>query len=222
MTFETFGYRGLFSFKSPVVAQNQDETLLIIATPYGNTNSLESSLEEFITEFETQAVDLDSTSPYPKLTCLNPHENLVFTNLQFLNDIIYSNHNKEVVNLACDFFCFYKVRSTLYFAQQGWPLILLHRDGQNIPLSAEYASLPVDKSAAPFIPAGLLGLESSVNLKINQINLDEKSEILLMKSNESPDSLMSLYPCPLKEIANVYASENPEQGFWMAKIADFL
>lgn len=219
MDFESFGYKGHFVFTQPLTFQNQNEDLMIIATPYGNSSDLENALAEFLNEFESQSEDLDSTSPYPKLTCLSSEENLIFTSVQFLNDFIYSNHNKDHFNLACDFFCVYKKNSSLFVAQIGWPLTLLHANKRTQPLTAEYSFMPKDKKASPFLPSGLLGLESSVNIKIQQINIENKSEILLLKSNESPDTLMTTYPNSLSSIANVYASENPEQGFWLGKIS---
>lgn len=219
MNFESFGYRGHFVFTTPMIFQNQSENLLIIATPYGESSDLENALGEFLNEFEGQSEDLDSTSPYPKLTCLNSEENLLFTSVQFLNDYIYSNYNREHFNLGCDFFCVYKKGKSLYTAQLGWPLSILHKDNKNRPLTSEYAFMPKDQSKAPYIPSSLIGLESSVNVKIQHIDTDERSEILILKSNESPDSLLSLYPSSLDSIANVYASENPEQGFWLGRIS---
>lgn len=219
MNFESFGYRGHFVFTTPMIFQNQSESLLIIATPYGESADLENSLGEFLNEFEGQSEDLDATSPYPKLTCLSSEENLLFTSVQFLNDHIYSNHNRDTFNLACDFFCVYKKGRNLYTAQIGWPLSILHKDNKNRPLTSEYSFMPKDQSSAPYIPTALLGLETSVNVKIQHIDVDEKSEILILKSNDSPDSLLSLYPSPLDSIANVFASENPEQGFWLGKIS---
>jgi hypothetical protein len=219
MIFESFGYKGHFVFTQPLTFQNQNEDLLIIATPYGDSGSLENALSEFLNEFEGQSEDLDSTSPYPKLTCLSSEENLLFTSVQFLNDFIYSNHNKQNFNLACDFFCVYKKNKSLFTTQIGWPITLLHSNNTTHPLTAEYSFAPKNKQTAPFIPSGLLGLESSINVKIQQITVEDNAEILLLKSNESPDTLMTTYPNTLDSIANVYASENPEQGFWLGKIS---
>jgi len=219
MKFESFGYRGSFVYTSPMTFQNQNENLLIIATPYGEGSDLEHSLGEFLNEFESQSEDLDATSPYPKLTCLSSEENLLFTSVQYLNDHIYSNHNKESFNLGCDFFCIYKKGNSIYTTQIGWPLSVLHKDKVNRPLCAEYAFAPKNPDQAPYIPSTLLGLESSVNVKIQHIDVDDESEILILKSNESPDAFLNIYPDSLEEIANSFASKNPEQGFWLGKIS---
>ncbi|MGH1468858.1 MAG: hypothetical protein ACRBBP_08270 [Bdellovibrionales bacterium] len=219
MKFESFGYRGSFVFTPPLVFKSQSENLIVAATPYGNSADLENCLAEFLNEFENQSSDLDATSPYPKLTCFNGQENLLYTCLQFLNDYMYSNYNKSSINLGCDLFCALRVEDTIYFSQIGWPLILLHRDKRTLPICSDYSFLPKNKEAAPYIPSSILGTESSVNLKIQQTNLSSDSELLLLKSNDSPDSLLSIYPSPLKSIANAYAEENPEQGFWLGKIS---
>ncbi len=218
MNIESFGYRGDFVFTQPLIFQNQSENLIVFATPFGNPADIETCLAEFLTEFESQSSDLDSTSPYPKLTCLMPQENLLYTCVQFLNDYMYSNYNRDQINLGCDFFCAYKEKNTIYFTQIGWPLILLHQNKKTIPICSDYAFLPDEPNKSPYIPASILGTESSVNLKIQQINLAEDSELLLLKSNESPLSILSAYPDPLKSIADVFASKNSSQGFWMGKV----
>jgi len=219
MDFDSFGYRGSFVHTSPLIFQNQSEDLLVVATPYGEPSDLEAALGEFMNEFERQSEDFDVTCPFPKLTCLSPQENLLFTSVQFLNDYIYSNHNRDTFNLGCDFFCVYKQGRSLYTSQIGWPLSVLHKDNCNRPLTAEYAFMPKDKTKAPYIPASLIGLESSVNVKVQHIDVDENSAILLLKSNESPESLMLLYPNSLDVIAKEFASQNTEQGFWLGKIS---
>lgn len=218
MKIETFGYRGDFVFAQPLIFQNQSENLIVAATPYGSNADLENCLSEFLNEFEGQSSDLDATSPYPKLTCFNPQENLLYTCLQFLNDYMYSNYNKHNINLGCDFFCAYKENNTIYFAQIGWPLILLHRDTKTIPICSDYAFTPPNAETAPYIPPSLIGIESSLNIKIQQINLKDDSEILILKSNESPKDLLDVYPSSLKSIANTFASKNSNQGFWLGKL----
>lgn len=218
MQIDSFGFRGNFVFSQPLLFQSSSENLFIAASPYGNSQDLESCIGEFLNEFENQSSDLDATSPYPKLTCFNQQENLLYVCLQFLNDYMYSNFNKESINLGCDLFCALKHNDVLYFTQIGWPLILLHRDKKTLPICADYSFLPEDKNNSPYIPSSLVGLESSINLKIQKINLKSDSELLLLKSNESPDSLLSIYPSPLKAIANAYAEANPEQGFWLGRL----
>ncbi len=217
MEIESFGYRGSFVFTSPII-KNSSKNLIVAATPYGSSSDLDQCLFEFINEFENKLFDLDSTSPYPKLTCFNDEENLLYICLQFLNDYIYSNFNKRAINLGCDFFCALNINKTIYFSQIGWPLILLYRNKKTIPICSDYSFLPDDKVLAPYIPTTILGVDASINLKIQQINLSEDSEILLLKSNDQPDSLMSIYPSSLKAIANTFAEESVDQGFWLGKI----
>ncbi len=218
MQIESFGYRGSFVFTPPILRQNLSKNLIVVATPYGNSSDLDQCLSEFMNEFENKSFDSDSTSFYPKLTCFNSEENLLYTCLQFLNDYIYSNFNNKTLNLGCDFFCAFNVNETIYFSQIGWPLILLYRNKKTIPICSDYSFLPDNKTLAPYIPSAILGVESSINLKIQQTNLSKDSEVLLLKSNDQPDSLISIYPSPLKTIANAFAKENTDQGFWLGKI----
>ena len=219
MKIETFGYRGNFVFTAPSLSSNASGELMVAATPYGNRSDLESCLSEFLNEFEKQSSDLDSTSPYPKLTCFSDYENLIYTTVQFLNDYIYSNHNKDKVNLGCDFFCLYKVEKVIYFTQIGWPAVLLNKNGNTLPICSDFSFAPKDKSESPYLPTSVLGLESSINIKIQQIDISDSSDVLLFKSNDSPDTLMSIYPTDLSVIANSYAEVNPEQGLWLGKIS---
>lgn len=219
MKIETFGYRGSFVFTAPSLVTNSSEELFIAATPYGSRIDLEDSLSEFLNEFERQSSDLDATSPYPKLTCFSDYENLLYTTVQFLNDYMYSNFNKEKMNLGCDFFCMLKKENVIYFTQIGWPMILLNRANSTLPICSDFSFLPKNKNKAPHLPTSILGLESSINIKIQQLNVAEHSNLLLLKSNDSPDSLMSIYPADLNSIANSYADVNPEQGIWLGKVS---
>lgn len=219
MKIETFGYRGSFVFTAPSLLTNSSEELLIAATPYGNRTDLEDSLSEFLNEFERQSSDLDSTSPYPKLTCLSDYENLLYTTVQFLNDYIYSTFNKEKITLGCDFFCMLKKENVIYFTQIGWPVILLNKGENILPICSDFSFAPKNKHIAPYLPTSVLGLESSINVKIQQLNITNDSDLILLKSNDSPDNLMNAYPADLQSIASSYADVNPEQGLWLGKIS---
>lgn len=219
MNFDYYGYRGSFAFESPILMQSQDESLHLVATPYGPSASLQEALEEGLNVFEAQLADPDATNPFPKLTCLSPEENILYTSIQFINDFIYSHHNRESFNLGCDLAIFYKKGKLLYFTQIGWPLILLHQKNKTLPICSDYAFSPQNESLAPCLPTSLVGLESSINAKIQKINIEQKTELILLKSNQNPDSLLSLYPSPLEKIAESYAEADKEQGFWIGKIS---
>ena len=219
MKLDTFGYRGNFVFLPPVKFSNSDENLLVLATPFGDTEQLQEALEKMVTQFEGLIADPDSTSPYSKLTCLTPTENLLYTSTQFLNDYIYSNHNKDHLDLGCDFCLLYKKNKMVYLSQIGWPLIVLHHDKKNIPISAEYSKAPMDKENGTYLPWHILGLDSSVNAKIQSFAVDEKSKLLLLKSNENPDGLLTLYPSSLESIAESFVEVHPNQGFWLGEVS---
>jgi hypothetical protein len=219
MKIETFGYRGSFVFTAPSLLTNSSEELLIAATPYGNRTDLEDCLSEFLNEFERQSSDLDSTSPYPKLTCFSDYENLLYTTVQFLNDYMYSNFNREKINLGCDFFCLLKKENVIYFTQIGWPIILLNQNSNTLPICSDFSFTPAKKEQAPCLPTSVLGLESSINIKIQQLNITKNSDLLLLKSNESPETLMNSQPLDLQSIASSYAKISPEQGLWLGKVS---
>lgn len=218
MIIDSFGYRGNFVFTPPQVYKDASEKLIIISTPYGHPEILDEAIERMISEFSAQMTDLDSTSPYAKLTCLTPIENNIYTSIQFLNDYLYSNNNKDKINFGCDLFCLFKHEKKIIFSQIGWPLTVLHQNNKNIPISSDYSKKPNDLDQGVYLPCHLVGLDSSINIKIQNIDLTKKNALLLLKSNETPDGLLTLYPSPLEKIAESFVSLNPNQGFWLGSI----
>lgn len=218
MTLDAFGYRGNFVFTPPQTYSDSNEQLTVIATPYGDPEILSEAMEKMLSEFEAQVTDPDTTSPFAKLTCLTPPENTIYTSVQFLNDFIYSNHNKNKINFGCDIFCAYKYKNQVIFTQIGWPLVVLNQGNKNTPISSDYSQTPSDLDQGVYVPNHLVGLESSVNVKIQSFELLGDDTLLLLKSNETPDSLLTVYPSPLEKIAESFAATNPNQGFWLGSL----
>ncbi len=213
MNIETFGYRGEFVFTAPTVTTNSTEELLIFATPFGSREDLEDSLSEFLNEFDRQSSDLDSTTPYQKLTCFNDYENLLYTSTQFLNDYMYSHYNKEKLTLGCDFFCILQKENQIYFTQIGHPLIAMKSENEILPISSDYSFRPKVLNHSPYLPISLLGTESSINIKVQQLSITKETELLLIKSNESQ----------IKEIPNaekriLIADQDSSQGLWLSRV----
>lgn len=221
MNFESFGYRGHFVFAPPISLKGQKGKLLLLATPYGNADYIEDGLNKFVLEFENLLLDSETTSPFQKLTCHDSISNNIYVCTQYLNDYLYSNYNKDKITVGCDFVCLYQTKNCLYMTQVGWPLTLLFDKNKLLPISSEYSFSPEDPAFAPYLPANLVGIESSLSFKVQQINVSDKSEVLILKSNEAPDSLISLYPNSLEDIAKVFSKEAPEQGFWLGKASLF-
>ncbi len=219
INFESFGYRGHFVFSPPITVKGKDEKLILLATPYGNPDHITEGLNKFILEFENLMLDPDTTSPFAKLTCYDSISNNIHVCTQYLNDYLYSSYNKDKINVGCDFICIYKTKHSIYVVQIGWPLLLLYNNKKLLPISSEYSFTPLEPEHAPFLPTNLLGLESSVSFKVQQMNTSKDSELLILKSNEAPDSLISLYPNSIEDIAKVFAKESPEQGFWLGKVS---
>jgi len=215
----TFGYRGNFVFSAPITITNTDENLVALATPYGNTEIIQEALEKMVSEFESQIADPDSTSPYSKLTCLTPTENQLYTSTQFLNDYLYSNYNQNKLDVGCDLCLLYKKNSRIYMSQLGWPSIVLNYKKMNRPISSEYSNFPRDLDKSVYLPNHLLGLDSSVNAKVQSFSVEEDSKLLFIKSNENPVSLLESYPLDLEEIAKFFSTLNKSQGFWLGELS---
>lgn len=212
---DSLGYRGTYVYSAPIVKQNEDSSLLVITSPYGDPSYVDQALSEMINEFSNQAQDPDSTSPYPKLTCYDDHANALFTSIQFLNDFIYSNFNREKIVTGCDLVCILRNKDTLYFCQVGWPMIALRSAESLVPLGTEYCFHPHDPNESPYLPSNLIGLYSSSPIKIQSINLKANEEIVLLKSNISIDQLNQLAKTDLEEMAQKLIALHPDQGFWL-------
>ena len=219
MKLNTFGYRGNFVFLPPITLSNTDKSLLVLATPFGDAQLIQEALDKMVIQFESLTADPDATSSYSKMTCLTPTENLLYTSTRFLNKYIHSNYNQNRLDVGCDLCLLHKKDQRVYLSQSGWPLIVLHHRRKNIPISSEYSTPPIDKKSGVYLPRYLLGLNSSVNAKIQSFNVDKKSKILLLKSNENPDGLLTVYPSNLENIAKSFVEVHPNQGLWLGEIS---
>lgn len=218
MKISTFGFRGNFAFEKPIEVFNSTSNLLALATPYGDSAHVEGALNKMIAEFENLLSDPDSTSPYSKLTCLTPTENHIYTSTQFLNDYLYSTYNQDLLTVGCDFCLIYKKANQVFLSQIGWPLLVLHENTKNIPISSEYASKPKNLDESVYLPRYLLGEESSVNVKVQSFTVDSNSKLLILKSNQNPTEILKSYPEPLDSIAKQFVKKNSKQGFWLGEI----
>lgn len=218
MKFSEIGYRGKYLQIPPQCRVNSDSNFLMLGTSYGDPNLINNIFEEWDREYLSSNQDLDVTSPFPKLTCLDGVANRIYTTVLYLNDFIYNQYNKDEYTEAFEFVIMQKFNSRLYWAQIGWPSMFLSSKGSISPLDSTYGFRASSPSNAPNIPSNLMGIERSINFRIESVNVLGDEEVFFVKSNTIPSHFYQQIEKSNEELIKVLYQNAPDQGAWFGRI----
>lgn len=219
MKFTDIGYRGNFLQLPPQVRVNPDSGTVMLGTSYGDPNLIETIFEEWDREYLSSNQDLDITSPFPKLTCLDGVANRIYTTVLYLNDFIYNQYNKDEYTEAFEFVIMQKFNSRLYWAQIGWPMMFLSSPQHLRPLDSSTGFRALTPEQAPNMPSNLLGVERSVNFRIESVNIKEEEEVFFVKANSVPSTFYSNLNKSNEELLKVLYQNYPDEGAWFGRVS---
>lgn len=218
MKFSEIGYRGKFLQLPPQSRVNPDSGTIMLGTSYGDPNLVETIFDEWDREYLSSNQDLDVTSPFPKLTCLDGMANRIYTTVLYLNDFIYNQYNKEEYTEAFEFLILQKFNSRLYWAQIGWPMMFLNAGTQIRPLDSSIGFRSGTPDKAPNMPSNLMGIERSINFRIESVNLQPQEELFFIKANSIPTDFYQSLNRTNEELLKILYQGHPEQGAWLGRV----
>lgn len=220
MIFSELGYRGDYIQIPPSHRLNSEAELFMMASSYGNPNLNEQIFEECEREYLSSNQDIDVTSPFPKLTCLDGVANRIYTTMLFLNDFIYSTYNKSSYSEAFEFLILQKVNSKIYWAQIGFPYLFLKNESCLLPLDVNYGIRSYQEGISPNIPESLLGLENSLNIKVSSSVIDSKNnEVLFLKTKTINNSFYEGVQSNNEQMIKTLYKGNQSEGAWLGRIS---
>jgi hypothetical protein len=79
----------------PLVHSEEDGSLVVIATSWGQPEHSQRAIEEVVKYVNAAKADVEVTSPFEFLTCLTDEVNYVRTGLLIANDALYRGENKN-------------------------------------------------------------------------------------------------------------------------------
>ncbi len=213
-------YGGKIFRPTPKIFITEDESLLIIATAWGATESAQKVITLMSDYLQAAKNDLEVTTPFEYLSCLSNTCNHLRIASLLANDMLYRDDNQDQYRSGVELFAAVKKHSEISFVQLGSSNAFLLRPQMNpIPLTTGF-DLSSDLSQGeylPPLPANMLGLDTTCNLQISSFKAQPTDQILLInRSFLTTDFWGELKSDPdLAKISQSFALNEPDMPFWL-------
>lgn len=219
MNFTNLGYRGEFVQIAPAARLVPESQFFMLGSSYGNPSLIEKIFDECQREYLAANQDFDVTSPFAKLTCLDGAANRIYTTMLFLNDYIFNTYNKSSYTEGFEFLILQKINQKIYWSQTGWPHVFLS-SGKNIfGLDHSMGHRSFRSSEAPVIPNSLLGVENSLNFRIESSILRRGEELLFVKSESLPTEFYSPAKTDNESLIKSIYKHDSKAGAWLGRLS---
>lgn len=222
MPFQEKIYGGKLFRPKPEVYMEKDESLFLLASPWGRKEISKKAIEIVESFISSMKQEREVTSPFEELTCLHPLGNDIRTSLMLANDYIFQNENKEEYSSGIEIFVLIRTESMIYWGQVGHLHLFLDRMGSPLfPLevSSDFSLEMSSKDSphfAPF-PKSLLGLASTSNFSIKELAWQKKDRLIFMHRSQIPSGFYSLShkERTIENIAHICAKDHELTPFWL-------
>lgn len=221
MQFTTRPYGGKLFRPLPEVYLTDDQSLIIIATPWGQAQIA----KDFITSVTSYW--RDSIRASEKISRYIPDDGLTYDEHLFKMAILASHedlkdkYNDEELTAGLEILCVLKNEKKITWFQVGAPSMILIRENTVIPLyhSVDFSFdfSPQGKPLPP-LPKNLLGLQQHVNLGVGGLRLQKNDRFLMVSRSYIPsDFFKKLNPdtITLDTATHLFAKDNEDQPFWL-------
>lgn len=218
MLFSEIGFRGQYVQIAPTYRLIPESNVLMLASSYGNPLLSEKIFDECEREYLAANQDFDVTSPFPKLTCLDGVANRIYTTMLFLNDHIYSNYNKNKFSEGFEFILLQKMNNKIYWAQIGWPHMFLISNNKLIGIDHSIGQRSFKPSLSPNMPHSLLGLENSLNFRVESTCLKSNEELLFIKGDNLPAAFYHSSKLDNESLIRNIFTHSSKTGAWLGRL----
>ncbi|KYG67665.1 hypothetical protein [Bdellovibrio bacteriovorus] len=208
----------------PLVHQEDDGSLIIVATSWGQPEHAQRALDEVVKYVSAAKSDVEVTSPFEFLSCLTDEVNYVRTGILIANDILYRGENKMEYFSGVEILALFRRGTQLAWAQVGCPSLFIQRKNKSLqPLSIglDLSSERLDDGdSLPPLPAQLLGLEPTCSIQCGHTSVNDGDRLILLASTTIATSLWvsQSEPAELGSVTTKMIQENPEAPFWLGLI----
>lgn len=205
----------------PLIHQQDDGALIVIATSWGPSEHAQLALDEVVKYVTAAESDVEVTSPFEFLTCLTDEVNYLRTSLQIVNDLMYRGENRKEYAAGVELMALFKRGSQVAWAHVGNPSLLIQRQGCGLqPLSIGHdlsSEMAPEGFVLPPLPAQLLGMEPNCLIHCGHTHVKEGDQLVLLGSSEIATSLWTrpLQPFDLSTVTQKMIQESPEAPFWL-------
>ncbi|XGC81278.1 hypothetical protein ACES2L_02125 [Bdellovibrio bacteriovorus] len=207
----------------PLIYQEDDGSLIVIATSWGQPEHAQRALDEVVKYVRAAQSDVEVTSPFEFLSCLTDEINYVRTGILIANDLLYRGENKMEYFSGVEILAIFKRGTQVAWAQVGAPTLMIQRKNRSLQalsigndLSSEFPDLNL-----PPLPAQLLGLEPTCYIQCGHTHVVEGDQLVLLASSNVATSLWSkeYQEADLSTITTRMIQEDPEAPFWLGLVS---
>lgn len=208
----------------PLIHQEDDGSLIVIATSWGQPEHAQRALDEVVKYVGAAKSDVEVTSPFEFLTCLSDEVNYVRTGILIANDILYRGENKMEYFSGVELLALFKRGSQMAWAHVGSPSLFIQRKNQNLqPLSIGLdlsSELLGSDETSPPLPAQLLGLDPTCYVQCGHTHVNEGDHLVLLASSSVASSLWvrDAGQVELGTITTRMIQDAPEAPFWLGLV----
>lgn len=222
MNIEHRSYRGKSFRPSPLVHVEEDGSLVLIITPWGQPSSAERARDVVADFILSSRNDTEATSPFQKMTCLTPLANNVRVAMMLLNDTLYREENRDEYMDGIEIVVCARHESEMTIAQVGQPFVFLSRQGFPIQSLSVGTDAAIEMSEAPEmlspLPHSLLGLYSTSNFSIQSFRFNPEDQLVFLARSHFPQVFLNLSSKErdINALSKALSSEHPDIPYWLA------
>lgn len=207
----------------PVIHEEDDGSLIVIATSWGQPEHAHRVAEEVSKYVGAAKSDVEVTSPFEFLTSLSDETNYLKIAIQIANEQLYRGENKLEYFSGVEVLALFYRGSQLAWAHVGQPNILIQRKKiplQPLSMGLDLSSEIVAGSAtmAP-LPAELIGLDPTCYIRCGSTRVEIGDRLALLASSKLAPSLWSHEEeADFSAVANRVIQEAPDAPFWLGLV----
>lgn len=207
----------------PLIHQEDDGSLIVIATSWGEAEHAQVALDEVVKYVSAAKADVEVTSPFEFLTVLSDEANYLRAGILIANDTLYRGVNKTEYFSGVELTAIMKRGSQLAWAHVGCPSMLIQRQNRSLQplsigqdLSAEANGL----QELPPLPAQFLGLDPTCYVQCGHTLVHEEDRLILLSSSQISTALWQREgrSLNLTTVTTGMIQENPDAPFWLGVV----
>jgi hypothetical protein len=208
----------------PIIRHEDDGSLIVIATSWGQADHGERAVEEVFKYVNAAKADVEVTSPFEFLSCLPDEVNYVRTAMHIANDMLYRGENRKEYVSGVEILALFQRGPMIAWAHVGAPSILVQRQGQSLqPLAIgldHSSEVHAGRDLQPPLPSQLLGLDPTCDIHCGHTYVKPGDQLVLLASSFVANTLWARRSgnVGLMEVTNSMIQESPEAPFWLGII----
>jgi hypothetical protein len=219
MQLQERSYGGQLFRPRPEIHISDNNSLVIIATPWGPAEAAKDFIELVTASLRNADSDPDQTVVFLKVDTLSTQENNLRMAIMSAHEDIRDKYNDDVASAGLEVFCLIKNEKKVTWFQMGAPATSLIRENKHIPihhpldLSFDFSRTKV----LPPLPKDLIGLQNHIHLELGTFRWRHNDKLLLISRSYVPYELFKHEPQELNldSVTKILSEDNQDHPFWL-------